>query len=187
MDLPMPMKLRHLICAALLFSAAFTTAAATVAAPNIGAPMLGLVELLSDTRTEEYAKARTVHQIQNSARWVLVFFTLEGIRGSNSYSFYLAVFEPDYGVEAEEIGVVDQAALPVKKYRLLGYATVGGKGWRHVDFSNVKVTGDLIVLQTTEYKPSDPMSTPSLPGQAIFQVEFDRLIELPAGDAQAVR
>lgn len=177
------------ILAALLVSLFLLLAApATWAsgARTVDAAMLDLVSLLSDTQTEEYADARKTHQVQNAAKWVVVFFTLEGFAGSNDYTLYMAVFEPDFGRDTPERGAGTHASGQVDKYRLVGYAPVGGKGWREVDFAKFKVDSDTIILQTTEYRDSDPMSTPSKPGRAVFKVQPRQVVEVLApGQAPA--
>jgi len=140
--------------------------------------MRELVSLLTDTQAVEYAEARRTHQLSNAADWTLVFFTLEGFAGTNSYTFYLAVFEPNFGSDGTETEAGNRDPAKVRKYRLVGYAPVGGKGWRHLDFSDLEVASDAITLQTTEYKDSDPMSTPSKPGRAFFKVQNRQVVEV---------
>lgn len=177
-------KLAAFLFSLFLLLAAPATGAA--GAPTVDDAMQELVSLLGDTQSREYVEARKTHQLRNPANWVVVFFTLEGFAGTNDYSFYMAVFEPDFGREAPERGAGTPGAARAEKYRLVGYATVGGKGWRNVDFSNFKVDADTITLQTTEYRDGDPMSTPSKPGRAVFKVQRRQLVEIPApGQAPA--
>lgn len=132
----------------------------------------------------EYAEARRTHQLSNAADWTLVFFTLQGFAGTNSYTFCLAVFEPDFGSDGTKTEAGNRDPAKVRKYRLVGYAPVGGKRWRHLDFSKFEVASDTIILQTTEYMDTDPMSTPSKPGRAIFKILGRQVAEVlppPAG------
>jgi hypothetical protein len=177
-------KLAALLVSLCLLLAAPATWAS--GARTVDAAMQDLVSLLSDTQTQEYTDARTTHQVQNAAKWVLVFFTLEGFAGSNDYTLYMAVFEPDFGRDTPEHEGRKHASGEVDKYRLVGYAPVGGKGWREVDFAKFKVDSDTIILQTTEYRDSDSMSTPSQPGRAVFKVQPRQVVEvLPPGQAPA--
>jgi hypothetical protein len=165
-----------------LFLLLAATATWASGARTVDAAMQELLSQLGDTQTEEHEEARKTHLLRNPANWVVVFFTLEGFAGTNDYSCYMAVFEPDFGREAPERGAGTHGSIRAEKYRLVGYATVGGKGWRNVDFANFKVDADTIILQTTEYRDGHPMSTPSKPGRAVFKVQRRQVVEVPAPD-----
>lgn len=137
-----------------------------------------LIKLLVDAEAVEHRKARKIHHLQDMPGMVLVFFTVEGFTGGNNYTFYLAVFEPSWKPEQSKEGKPLHSVSITPKYRLVGYSSVGGKGWRSVDFEKITVEKKQITLQTKEYASNDPMCCPSKTGTARYRIENDALIEL---------
>jgi hypothetical protein len=137
-----------------------------------------LVALLVDTFAVEYRKARQTHYVKDKTGMALVFFTIESFGGGNNYTFYLAVFSPEWKFDPSKGEAQQQTADNIEKYRLVGYSPVGGKAWRSVDFMKFTVEKRLITLQTKEYASTDPMCCPSKPGTAIYKIESRQLIEV---------
>jgi hypothetical protein len=151
--------------------------------PAVDRTIQGLVELLNDTHSGEFKAARKIHYLKEEVERVLVFFTLEGFCGGNNYTHYLAVLEPDCGGDGDTMEYPREMSkrsevTPVKKYRLVGYVSVGGKGWRSVNFSTFEMNANVITLHTLEYGANDPMSNPTKPGRAAYKIESRRIVEL---------
>jgi hypothetical protein len=108
----------------------------------------------SDAQAYEYNKARKYHFIDidgDGNKDVVSFFTIEGVGGGNSYTFYMSVLLHNNGKLSE-----------------LGTIVVGGKGRRSVNFDKVGLNKDSIELETTEYGPDDPMCCPTKASTARF-------------------
>lgn len=146
--------------------------------PNVDSSADSLVALLLDAEAVEHRKARQVHFVKTGQELVLVFFTIEGFGGGNNYTFYLAVFEPEWKFDPRKGEAQNQTAENIAKYRLVGYSPVGGKAWRFVDFTKFKVDKQLIALRTKEYASNDPMCCPSIAGTATYKVDSKQFVEV---------
>jgi hypothetical protein len=102
--------------------------------PLISQAIDTLSNLITDGNAVEFKKARTVLKLDKASDGVVVFFTMEGFGGGNSYEFYMALLAPAYEKIGEGGAVKKSKAAPIR-YQLLAYTQVGRKGWRHVDFS----------------------------------------------------
>jgi hypothetical protein len=137
-----------------------------------------LVEALRDTDAAEHRKARQVHYVSGKNEIALVLFTIEGFNGGNNYTSYLAAFEPSWAFDRSKGKAQQRNADDIRKYRLVGYSPIGGKGWRSVDFTNISVEKRQVTLPTKEYVSGDPMCCPSKNGTAIYKVENRQLVEV---------
>ena len=137
-----------------------------------------LVGLLVDTDAREHRQARHIHYVKDKMEMALVFFTIEGFSRGNNYTFYLAVFAPEWKFDSGKGEAQNQTAENVEKYRLVGYSPVGGKAWRSVDFTKFTVEKRQIALQTKEYAGTDPMCCPSKPATAIYRIDDKQLVEV---------
>jgi hypothetical protein len=155
-----------------------TSAGASANNQAVGDAADSLIALLLDTDAAENRKARQIHYVKDQAGMALVFFTVEGFKGGNNYTFYLGVFEPIWKFDPKKGEAQQHDASNISKYRLVGYLPVGGKGWRSVDFSSFTIEKRKITLQTKEYAGNDPMCCPSKTGTAIYRIEDKQLIEL---------
>jgi len=132
-----------------------------------------LVAQLVDSYAHEYPEARRVHAMPGNQGVTLVFFTIEGFNQGNNYTYYLAAFQ-----EVAPSGPF----RPAGSFQLLGFAEVGGSGWRSVDFEHFKTAGECVALYTKEYAADDPMSRPSIPGTATYCLSTQNGISNPSLD-----
>lgn len=88
----------------------------------------------------------------------VVQFTIEGMGGSNNYSFELGVFRNDGG-----------------KLKAVTDEVVGGKLFRDVELK--KVEKGVIYLDTKEYAPDDGACCPSIAGKTTFVLQGNKLVE----------
>lgn len=111
---------------------------------------------------EEYADARKMlvgDLNRDGVPDVAVLYTIEGQNGTNNYLQYLAVFVRTKG-----------------KLVPAAHTVVGGKLNRDVDLQSIK--NNVIRFKTLSYRASDPASTPSRKGIALFVLNKRRLKEL---------
>ncbi len=135
-----------------------------------------LVGLLLDGAAAEYRAARRIHTPDPASGVAYVFFALEGFGGGNNYAAYLALFTPE--------PLREKGATATVRYRLLGYAWVGGKLWRDVDFDRLTVDGQRITLQTKEYASDDGSCCPSIAATATYVLDT-QLHEVTDAQAEA--
>jgi hypothetical protein len=131
-----------------------------------------LVALLLDGHAVEHREARKFHYPEKMQGSFFVFFTIKGLGGGDDYTSYLALFAEAF----ETGGNKETAARKTGKYRLVGYAAVGGKGWREVDFDHLS-TDQNITLWTKAYGKA---------GSATYKVEHGQLVEVNAGSLLTV-
>jgi len=146
--------------------------------PSVDAATDALVSLLVDTDAKEHRKARKIHYATNNAGLVFVFFTIEGFNGGNNYTFYLAVFKPDRVFDPSRGEAQQRRPDNIAKYSLVGYAPVGGKGWRSVDFSTFTIEKQKLILETKEYASNDPLCCPSKVGTAVYKIDDKQITEV---------
>ena len=131
---------------------------------EVGAKVSQLVALLQDSYAQEFQKARGIKILKtgkDNAVIAVAIFTVEGFRGGNNFTQYMAVFA-DLSEESQ--------GRP-KRLSLLDFMEVGGRGMRYVDFNDIRMKKSkdeiLITLSTLEYGPDDGKD-PSIESKARF-------------------
>ena len=130
---------------------------------NIHQTVDKLVNLIIDTDATEFRTHREVYILGDIT---YVFFFTESEGGGNNHYTYLSVFENYIGRNN------------ISKYLLLGYATVGGKGIRHISPDSIKINKNKIILNIVEYAADDPQCCPSLKGKVTYLVSEGKLTEI---------
>lgn len=99
-----------------------------------------------------------------------MFFTLEGEGSTVYYGFYMAVFE--------NVEIVNPGPADAPRYRLIAFTKIGGKGWRHIDFSRIDYSKLRLKVLTKEYANRDPMCCPSKNAYVIYKLQDGGLREM---------
>jgi hypothetical protein len=137
---------------------------------EVGPKIEQLVALLLDGNATEVAKARVIKLVRapdedgtGRVPVALVSLSVEGFRGGNGHTQYLAAFTLTLSFPTRRA-----------KVSLLGVLPVGGKGIRALEFRDARVeptgTGFDVVVPALRYGPSDAMCCPSVPSEARFRV-----------------
>ncbi len=117
----------------------------------------GLAEQLNDGCSSEVQDARTLYKFKNGESYLYAtLISVEGQHCGNNSIEYLAVYDVGYECMRSDVGE-SPAHL-----RLAGFAIVGGRGKRFVDFKSLKFSNGIFSVSAKVYK-NDAMCCPSLP------------------------
>jgi hypothetical protein len=150
----------------LLIALIFTSGPFQVPAQQSGdgdrAVNLFIREQAKKLRGSEYLEARKIVRGDldgNGSQDLAVQYTIEGMKGSNNYTFFLAVFLNQNG-----------------RYTYQTHREIGGKNNRDVTLKSIE--NGKILLDTMEYLPSDPSCCPSKKATAQFVLADGKLKEI---------
>jgi hypothetical protein len=132
----------------------------------------GLSAQLNDGWSSELKKARKIYRFKDGERELFAsLISIEGHHGGNGNVEYLVVYE--LGDSRPE----NKNDKLQKKLWLIGYAIVGGRGERFVEFDSLKYDEKVFTLNAMAYE-NDPMCCPSKPIVIKYELSFYGLKEL---------
>jgi len=124
----------------------------TVHADERVAPQLDvLVELLNDSYSSEFVKARNFKsfELSNANEYVISVFTIEGLNDGNNWTQYLSVFQSSYKVN--DLG---ESGSEVK-FRLVGFVELSAKHKPKVNFSEAQFSNNTFIFPVISQSGSD--------------------------------
>jgi hypothetical protein len=139
---------------------------------SIDAKLTELASQLNDGCSTEVRDARKVYQFGSGENRVFAgLISVEGQHCGNGHIEYLAVYQLGYTEPKDERDV------PITTYWLVGFAIIGGRGERMVDFETLKYRTGVFTMNAHAYH-SDPMCCPSVPVELRYKLSFYGLTEM---------